>query len=88
MLESWEFGGKELERWEFERNSAVGNAAGGATARRGLGVEGRVLECWDLEGGSWNGGSLEENPPLVMQPEAQLHVVRWEWKEGVGVLGV
>ena len=70
------FGRKELECLEFERKSAVGYAAGGVTARRGLGVEGRVLECWDLEGRSWNGGSLEENPPLVMQLEAQLHVVR------------
>ena len=68
MLECWEFGRKELECWEFEGNSAVGYAAGGAAARRGLEVGGRVMECWDLEGRSWNGGSLEENPPLVMQP--------------------
>ena len=67
VLECWEFGRKELECWEFEGNSAVGYAAGGATARRGLEWRGGV-ECWELEGRSWNGGSLEENPPLVMQP--------------------
>ena len=29
--------------------------------------------------GCWNTGSLDEIPPLVMQLEAQLRVVRWEW---------
>ena len=34
------------------------------------------MDWWELE------GSFKENPPLVMQPEAQLHVVGRQWREG------
>ena len=45
-----------------------------------LGVGSMHVLGWERRGGSWNAGRLEENPPLVMQLEAQLHVVRWEWR--------
>ena len=38
-------------RRELEGTSAVGYAAGGAPARRGLAVEGRELESWEF---GWN----------------------------------
>ena len=64
-MECWEFGRKELECWEFKGTSAVGYAAGGATARRALGVE----------GGGWSVGCLRGHPPLVIQPGVKVR--RW-----------
>ena len=40
-----------------------------------------------MEGKNWSAGSLKEISPLVMQLEAQLHVVRWEWEGGSWSVG-
>ena len=80
--------------WEREEGSWIGGSLKGALRkiRRWLCSQRRNCTSWVgmWSEGSWNTGSLDEIPPLVMQLEAQLGTRRalgvgWE---GDGVLGV